>query len=146
MWAKTVLGRAENAVRRPRSHWVASVAAVAMLGMLLVGTADAADSSCVSGDFCISEGCFWGQPKYTTPGSIYDYWGLKYPGTDIWLDNSASSVYNHGQTLNVRLYNERASGSWDCVALGSVRFWLWYMEHDDTLSRHTWTSSSYECY
>jgi hypothetical protein len=121
--------------------------ALSMLVVLLVSPASAGvDASCTSGDWCVSEGQFFGTPKYTNDGSELNYAGRYYPGTSVGLDNSASSVLNYGNTLNVGMYDTQwLASKYDCVALGSIRSYMWFQSNNDKLSRHTWQSASSGC-
>lgn len=127
---------------------LAFLAALATLAVLVVSatTADAADSSCSSGDFCVYSGYAWSGSRYTDPGDNYSYYGENYPGTSVALDDSASTVYNHGNSHKVRMFEyEGYGGKKACLLVGSWRTWTFWQPDDNILSSHYWTSSSSGC-
>lgn len=113
---------------------VASLIVVAA-GVLVVPTsAQAATSNCPAGYTCI-----WKDHDYKTAGSDGTLTRLYYyiPDLGLWQykasdgtggnsgyssDNSASSVYNHGNSESARYYKDkRATGSYFTLTPGSVR-------------------------
>jgi hypothetical protein len=86
-----------------------------------VGTARAWDSDCSSGEFCIYSDWWRGAEGEiaATSSSVLKYSG-SYPGSNIALNDSASSAHNR-KTRDVYLYQGYEYTGWSiCIDSGQV--------------------------
>lgn len=133
---------------------LAILAALATLVVFVVSvtTADAADnnpadSTCSAGDFCVYSGYAFSGSRAGDVDDNASYYGEKYPGTSVNLDDSANTVYSRGGgSYNVRMYKHETYTTWlGCLLPGSAKTWHWWHSLADELSSHYWHSSSSGC-